>query len=432
MYSAAKDRASHKGRAISAPVFPTKSGIFPDLSRARSSAASRNQRLDGQAAVAGDDTERAAQRQNALAHADEAEAELLIRAPCRWPLSLTRTRAQTRPSRAPAAGRPARSATLTEVAPAWRNTLVSASCTMRWMVRSAVSPVAPSAGEIVVSITTSGCDSRHSRNSDSKRPAQAEFGEADGAQPLQHAAVELLQRVESRSSKALPCFRTASARRPSVRELRQRAGMRAQRKQIRPEFVVQLARDLLALDVLERDRPLGEAPLVLDRLAERCRQMVELGADRGELRRAARCDARLIMSAFDLSPLPRPATAAAPARRPTTFIITRNSASAIAEPTSSWVTMPSQISAISSSGCEVIRKRAGLAVDRDRHPHRGLLGMDQADEPGRRPRVSASVSSGGRRLRVAPGIPKRDADMAQAAEIARDLVQPAHPDRAPR
>src|SRR6201992_4542326 len=40
--------------------------------------------------------------------------------------------------------------------------------------------------------------------------------------------------------------------------------------------------------------------------------------------------------------------------RLTTVIVIRNSAAAMAEPTWSWVTMPSQISLISSFGCEVI------------------------------------------------------------------------------
>src|SRR5581483_12426469 len=40
--------------------------------------------------------------------------------------------------------------------------------------------------------------------------------------------------------------------------------------------------------------------------------------------------------------------------RPTTTMVIRNSATATAEPTASCVTMPSQISAISSSGIEVM------------------------------------------------------------------------------
>ena len=122
---------------------------------------------------------------------------------------------------------------------------------------------------------------------------------------------------------------------------------------------MELARDLLALDVLERHRALGEAPLVLDGVTERRRKMVELGADRGELRRAARRDARVIATAFKLGHrFARDCSGAS--ARPTTFIITRNSASAITEPTSSWVTMASQISAISSLGWEVITSEPDL------------------------------------------------------------------------
>src|SRR6185437_1991629 len=40
--------------------------------------------------------------------------------------------------------------------------------------------------------------------------------------------------------------------------------------------------------------------------------------------------------------------------RLTTMIVIRNNATAIAEPTSNCVTMPSQISLISSSGCDVM------------------------------------------------------------------------------
>ena len=64
--------------------------------------------------------------------------------------------------------------------------------------------------------------------------------------------------------------------------------MRAQRKEIRPELIMQFARDLLALDVLQRDGAFGQPPLLLDRLAQRHGKMVQPGADRGELRRAAR------------------------------------------------------------------------------------------------------------------------------------------------
>ena len=64
---------------------------------------------------------------------------------------------------------------------------------------------------------------------------------------------------------------------------------------------MQFARDLLALDILQRHRALGELPLVLHGLAERRRQMVQPGADRREFGRAAGLDARLIMPGLDLA-----------------------------------------------------------------------------------------------------------------------------------
>src|SRR4051812_31713815 len=62
-----KDRAySHQLSRQNREFFPTRSG------RRR-----RNQCFDGQTAITGNDVERAAQRQDPLAHADEPEAELL-------------------------------------------------------------------------------------------------------------------------------------------------------------------------------------------------------------------------------------------------------------------------------------------------------------------------------------------------------------------
>ena len=46
--------------------------------------------------------------------------------------------------------------------------------------------------------------------------------------------------------------------------------------------------------------------------------------------------------------------------RPTTIIVTRKSAMARAELTASWVMIPSQISAISSFGCDVITSDCGF------------------------------------------------------------------------
>ena len=76
--------------------------------------------------------------------------------------------------------------------------------------------------------------------------------------------------------------------------------MRAQRKQIRPELVMQFARDLLALDVLQRHHPLGQTPLVVHRVSQRRREMVQLVADRGEFGRTVRLHPRVVAPGFDL------------------------------------------------------------------------------------------------------------------------------------
>ena len=67
--------------------------------------------------------------------------------------------------------------------------------------------------------------------------------------------------------------------------------MGAQRKEIGPKFVRQLARDLLALQILQRDRALGEPALVLDGFAEGARKVVQLGTERRQFGRAVGLDA---------------------------------------------------------------------------------------------------------------------------------------------
>ena len=94
----------------------------------------------------------------------------------------------------------------------------------------------------------------------------------------------------------------------------QRTGMRAQREQIGPEFIVQLAGDLLALGILQRDGALGELALFLDGLAQRRRQMVQLAADRGQFGRTAGLDPRVIAAGFDVRHRLRKRLNAAPAR----------------------------------------------------------------------------------------------------------------------
>ena len=201
--------------------------------------------------------------------------------------------------------------------------------------------------------------------------------------------------------------------------------MGAQRKQIGPELVMQLARDLLALDVLERDRTLGEAPLFLHRLAQGRRKVVQPGTDRRQFGRARRLHARIIAARTSISVIARDSASSGANARPTTVIVIRNSATAIAEPTSSWVTMPSQISLISSSGCDVITSACGLPWIVIGTLTDGLFRMNQGHEPRRR-RANVLVVIRMAGLRHDPGRPilPRDADMAQPAQILDNLVQP--------
>ena len=217
----------------------------------------------------------------------------------------------------------------------------------------------------------------------------------------------------------------ARVRHADFRKPHQRAGMRTQRKQIGPELVMQFARDLLAFDVLERDGPLGKTPLFLDGIAQRRRQVVQPGADRGQFGRAARRHARLVMPGLDIGHGLRKRLERRQRPADDVIVISSNAA-AMAEPTSSWVTMPSQISAISSSGCDVMTSDLRLAADRDRHAHRGLLRVNQRDEPRRR-RAAVSIvigiGSDGRGISGRIALP-RNTDMTQPAEVADDLVQP--------
>ena len=84
-----------------------------------------------------------------------------------------------------------------------------------------------------------------------------------------------------------------------LRKPHQGTGVRAQRKQIGPELVMQLARNLLALQVLERDRALSEPPLVLHGFPQSGREVIQPGADRREFRRAAGRDTRIVGPFFD-------------------------------------------------------------------------------------------------------------------------------------
>ncbi len=85
----------------------------------------------------------------------------------------------------------------------------------------------------------------------------------------------------------------------TLRQPHQRTRMRAQGEKIRPELVMQFARDLLALEVLQRHRALGQLPLVFHRLAERSCKVVQFAADRRQFGRAARRDPRVVGTGFD-------------------------------------------------------------------------------------------------------------------------------------
>ena len=251
------------------------------------------------------------------------------------------------------------------------------------MVRSAVSPGDPERGGDHGFDRDVGMRFPPQPRERFQRLAQAELGKADGPEPLQHPAGELLERVDLFQQGAAVLSDRVGIRRAPVRELRQRARMRAQREQIRPEFVVQFARDLLALDVLERHRALGQTPLFLDRLAERRREMIELAADRGQLGRTAGRGARVVMPALDrghrLRQRLQRRERAADHRHHHQEQRERDHRADLELGHDGVPDLGDLV-----IGMRGDHQRARLAMDRDRHAHGGLLGMNQADEPGRR------------------------------------------------
>ena len=62
---------------------------------------------------------------------------------------------------------------------------------------------------------------------------------------------------------------------------------------------MQLPRNLLALDVLQRHDALGQPPLFLHRVTQCSRKMVQLVAYGGEFGRAIRFHTRVIVTDFD-------------------------------------------------------------------------------------------------------------------------------------
>ena len=76
--------------------------------------------------------------------------------------------------------------------------------------------------------------------------------------------------------------------------------MGPQRKEIGPKFVMQLPRNLLAFDVLQRDDALGQTPLVFDGVPQRGRKVIQFVANGDEFRRAVRLHAGVVATGFDL------------------------------------------------------------------------------------------------------------------------------------
>ena len=149
-------------------------------------------------------------------------------------------------------------------------------------------------------MTTSGWDSRHSRSSApsaSRRPSSAS---PTGRSFSRTRRLDCCKALTC-SSMALPCFRVASTFGSPASAIRVSAlACARKRKQIGPELIMQLARDFLALDVLQRDNALGQTPLVVDRIAQRGGKVIQLVANGGEFRRAIRLHARVVAAGFDL------------------------------------------------------------------------------------------------------------------------------------
>ena len=85
----------------------------------------------------------------------------------------------------------------------------------------------------------------------------------------------------------------------NTRQPYQGAGMRAHCKKIRPELVMQFARNFLAFQILKRDCAFGEPPLLLHGIRQRSRKVVQLGTDFGEFGRPAGFYASIVGSSFN-------------------------------------------------------------------------------------------------------------------------------------
>src|ERR1700741_4340708 len=112
--------------------------------------------------------------------------------------------------------------------------------------------------------------------------AKSEFRQSDRSQLFQNSAVELLKRIDLFEDGAAMLSQRLRVSFANVRKPHQSAGMRAQRKKIRSELVMQFPRDLLALQILKRNRAFGETAFFLHRVSQGGRNAVQFAADRSQ------------------------------------------------------------------------------------------------------------------------------------------------------
>ena len=200
--------------------------------------------------------------------------------------------------------------------------------------------------------------------------------------------------------------------------------MRSQGKEIGSKLIMQLARNFLAFDILQRDDALGQTPLVVNRVAQSGRKVIQLVANGSEFWRAIRFHARVVTTGFDfrhcfrkrLDWRKRPADD--PGRNEEENDRNHGADLELGD------------NSIPDLGHLVVRmrrdqQRTRLSLDRDRHVHGGLFGVNKRDKPCRRRACIGIVVRVGR----CPGsldrftLP-RDTDVAQPVEVVNNLVQP--------
>src|SRR3981081_4610808 len=109
-----------------------------------------------------------------------------------------------------------------------------------------------------------------------ERLAQSELRQADRSQLFENAPIKLLQGIDLFPDRVAVLAQGRDVRLTVFRDTHQRTDVRAQREKIRSEFIMQLPRNLLALDVLQRHDALSQPPLVLHRASQCSRKMVQL------------------------------------------------------------------------------------------------------------------------------------------------------------